>query len=423
MRIKNSKEAKNFTWLIFGKIVRLMISLLVSLATARYLGPSNYGLINYGLMYGSFFTSFCTLGITSIIIKDFNDNPEEQGITIGSTIWIREIASIIAVAIIILIVSCVDKGEKITIVVVALCSISLLFQPFDTINYWFQYKYESKVIVGISSIAYFCMAVYKITLLVLNKEIYWFALSSAVDTCVVMPLMLIAYRKYQGPRLKVSLYKVKKMLWNSYHFILSGLMVSVYAYTDRFMLKRMFDETIVGYYSVSYSICMMWTFVLQAIIDVMYPTIMILSENNEKFEKKNRQLYAIVFYISFAVSLFIYIFGGQIIFILYGDKYMPAVNSLKIMTWHTAFSYLGVARNAWIVSNGKQKYLKYMYAVAMLMNIYLNWLLIPNMGASGAAAASLVTQIFTSIILSLCIKGMRPNAKLMIDAILLRNIM
>ena len=81
-----------------------------------------------------------------------------------------------------------------------------------------------------------------------------------------------------------------------------------------------------------------------------------------------------------------------------------------------------MARNAWIVSEGKQKYLKYMYGCAAIMNIIVNALLIPTMGAVGAALASLITQVFTSIVLPMLFKEMRPNAKLMIEAIMLRGV-
>lgn len=97
-------------------------------------------------------------------------------------------------------------------------------------------------------------------------------------------------------------------------------------------------------------------------------------------------------------------------------------HSIKFSACDNMGNYLGVARNAWIVSKGKQKYLKYMYLGAAILNVPLNALLIPMWGASGAAFASLITQIFTSIILPLFFKEMRPNAKLMLDAILLKGV-
>ena len=95
---------------------------------------------------------------------------------------------------------------------------------------------------------------------------------------------------------------------------------------------------------------------------------------------------------------------------------------LRIVVWYTAFSCLGGARNVWIVCENKQKYLKYLYFGAAAINVLLNLLLIPIFGTSGAAAASLITQISTTVVLPAVIRPLRENAKMMLDAVLLRGI-
>ena len=75
-KLFNSETVKNAGWIVFGKIGQMVISLIVGLLTARYLGPSNYGLINYANAYIAFFISFCTIGINSILVKEFIDNPD-----------------------------------------------------------------------------------------------------------------------------------------------------------------------------------------------------------------------------------------------------------------------------------------------------------------------------------------------------------
>ncbi len=420
----NNKEVKNASWLIGGKIVNMLISLIVGIMTARYLGPSNYGLVNYGTAWVTFFTALSNLGINSVIVKEFIDHPTDQGIAIGSTLLLRFVSSGLSVAVIIGLVSIVDSNEPMTISVVGLCSIGLVFQIFEILNYWFQAQYKSKISAIASLIAYAVTSIYKIVLLIFEKDVRWFAFASAVDYIIIAIVLLVAYRKYGGDRFKFSYQKARCLLKNSYHYILSSMMVAIYTQTDKVMLKHMLNENEVSYYSVSTHICGMWVFILAAIIDSMYPTIIKLhSINKEEFDKKNRQLYAIVFYLSCFVSIMFMLFGNWGIKTFYGESYTPAVLPLKIVTWYTAFSYLGVARNAWIVSEGKQKYLKYMYCSAASINIVLNYILIPLLGASGAAMASLITQLFTSIILPLCFKGMRSNAKLMVEAILFRKIL
>ena len=419
----HNKEVKNAGWLIGGKIAQMLLSLVVGILTARYLGPGNYGLVNYGTAYVNFFMALCTLGINSVIIKDFLDDPDGQGTAIGTSIVLRIASSFLSAMMIMGIVSIIDKGEPITIAVVALCSISLIFHAFDTINYWFQSQYKSRVTAIASFTAYLFTAVYKIVLLILGKSVQWFAFSTSVDYIVLGLVLYIAYRKHNGPKFRFSIDKGKALLGNSYHYILASMMSAIYAQTDKLMLKQMIDETSVGYYSTATTICSMWVFILAAIIDSIYPTILRLhKENYERYEKKNRQLYAIVFYTSISVSVGFLLLGQLVVRILYGAEYLPAVIPLKIVTWYTAFSYLGVARNAWIVCENKQKYLKYMYFSAAIINVILNLILIPIWGTSGAALASLITQICTSIVLPFFIKDMRRNSILMLQAIILKDV-
>lgn len=422
-KFKNNKEAKNAGWLIGGRVAQMILSFFVSILTARYLGPGNYGIISYVNAYVAFFTSLCTLGLNSVIIKDFVDKPEEQGEAIGTSLALRFVSSFFSALMILCIVRVVDRNEPKTIVIAILCSISLVFQVLDTFNYWFQSRYASKVTSIATFVAYAATALYRIVLLIFQKDVQWFAFATSIDYMVLGTILFCAYKKYNGPKLSVSLEKAKSLLGRSYHYILSGMMVAIYGQTDKFMLKQMLGETSVGYYSLASTVNLMWVFVIQAIIDSMYPTIMNLyGKDKKQFERKNRQLYAIVIYVSMAAAVCFVIFAPLVIRILYGDAYLPAVGPLRVITWYTIFSYLGVARNAWIVCMNKQKYLKYMYLSAAFINIGLNYIMIPLWGASGAALASLLTQFCTSLILPCFWDDMRPNVKLMVDAFLLRGV-
>lgn len=423
-QILQNKVTQNAGWIVCGSLMNKVLAFFVSVLTARYLGPDNYGLINYAAAYTTFFASICTLGINSVIVKNFADYPDEEGIAIGTMLLLRAVSSFLSAVAIIGIVFVMDYDEPLTIAVVALYSFGLIFQIFDTFNYWFQSKLKSKYSAIASTIAYAIVSLYKILLLVTGKSVLWFAVTNAIDYIVVALLLYAAYRKNNGPKLGISKQKAKELLRTSSSFIISGLMVSVYASTDKLMLKQMLDEASVGYYSLASSFSMMWAFILQAIIDSMYPVI--VQDRNIDFasyERKNRQLYAIVFYVSVAMSTMIALLAKPLFLFLYGEAYLPAVAPLRIIVWYTAFSYLGVARNAWMVCENQQRYLKYLYVSAALINVILNWLLLPSFGASGAAAASLITQVSTTTLLPALIRPLRPNARLMWEAMILKDVL
>ena len=73
MNFFKNKTVRNAGWLIGGRIVHIILSFVIGLLSARYLGPGNYGLINYATAFATFFNAFCTLGINSVIVKNFID--------------------------------------------------------------------------------------------------------------------------------------------------------------------------------------------------------------------------------------------------------------------------------------------------------------------------------------------------------------
>lgn len=423
MKIKGKETVLNASWLMAGRVMHMVLSFLIGLLTARYLGPNNYGLINYASAYTTFFTAFCTLGINSIIVKNFIDFPDEEGETIGTTLVIRVISSFFSVVVICGVVSFVDLNEPETLIVVALYSVSLIFQVFDTFNYWFQSKLRSKYYAIATIISFTIASVYRVVLLVFGKSVKWFAIANSIDYFIVAILLYYFYRRFFGPRLSFTLRKAKQLLSVSYNYILSGLMIAIYGATDKLMLKQMLDETAVGYYSLAVSISMMWTFILSSIIDSLKPTIMrYYNENKQLYARTNRMLYAIVFYISLIASIGISIIAPLFIKIVYGNQYMASVEPLRIVVWYVTFAYLGVARDTWVVCEKKQEYLKFLYIGSAVINVVLNFLLIPIWGANGAAVATVITQISTIFFFPLLIREFRPNVKIIVEAIMLKGI-
>lgn len=421
--IVQSKVFKNASWLIGARIAQMAINFVVGLLTARFLGPSNFGLVNYGMAYTSLFFSFCTLGLNSIIVKELIDNPNEEGCVLGTAMGLKLIASAFSVITILCASFIVDHDEPLTRWVVALCSIGVIFNILETFNYWFQSKLCSKVTAVTTFLGYFATAIYKVILIVLGKSVVYFALATSIDYVIVGALLFFAYKRHGGLQLSFSLPYGKKMLSRSVHFILPGLMVAIYSQTDRIMLKHMMGNSEIAFYSTALSICTIWCFVLSAIIDSMTPIIIqMFNRNFKEFERLNRVLYAIVFYLSCFVSFLLCLLAEPLILHLFGNEFRGAILPMKVVTWLTAFSYFGVARNAWVICQSVQKYLIVLYSAAAFLNVFLNVLLIPKYGAVGASIASLLAQISTTMIVPFFIKAFRRNSVLILESIVLKNV-
>ena len=421
--ILNNKIFKNASWIIICKIVQSLLSLVVTMLTARYLGPSNYGVINYAAAIVAFVVPIVQLGLGNIQVQELVNNPEEEGKILGTTLCLSLISAAICSIGVIAFSYVSNINEPETIIVCALYSLILFFQGAELLQYWFQYKYLSKYASISTLIAFAIVTVYKVILLVSGASIYWFALSNCIDYMIITFALIFLYKKLNGKKLSFSIEVGKRMLDKSKYYIIANMMIVVFTQTDRVMLKQMMDAEATGLYSAASSCAQMANFVFAAIIDSYRPLIFEKhKQSKNKFELSMIQLYSIVIYLSILECLFITIFGGAFIKIIYGSQYLNASSCLRISVWFTLFSFIGSVRNVWVLAEGRQKWIWKINLSGAMANVILNYFLIPKFGINGAAVASLITQIFANVVVSYLIKATRENTYLMLKGFDPRNI-
>ena len=321
--MKEKAVFKNAKWMIYSRIIQMLIGLVVSMLSARYLGPSGFGIINYAASLTSFFVPFMQLGFNSILVQEIVLNEEKEGEILGTSLGLSLISSILCIVSIVGLVNFVNPGDKITGLICFLHSLMLIFQAFDLFQYWFQAKLLSKYTSIISILAYVVVSAYRLYILATAKSVYWFSIWEVIDYFLIGIGVLIAYKKLGGRRLKFSAKLIKSLLGKSKHYILSNSMVHILAITDKIMLKFWVSDFDLGCYSAAVTCAGLTSFIFGAIIDSTRPLIF---ENKTKDEKKYKQsltsLYSVINLLSLLQSIAMVIFSDLIIYILYGSEYV-----------------------------------------------------------------------------------------------------
>lgn len=416
--MSQSKILKNASWIIACRVMQSLISLVIGMITARYLGPSNYGVISYVSSVVAFALPIMQLGLSHTLVKEFIQTPEREGEILGTALVINILSGLVSIVGSVSFVAIVNAGETETILVCALYSLMLVFQATEMTQYWFQSKLLSKYPSIASLIAYVLVAFYKIYLLVTQKNVTWFALSHVLECFLISVILVTVYVRLGGQRLSFSWRLGREMLSRSKYYIIPGVMVMIFQHTDRVMIKLMMGETETGFYSAAITCTGISSFVFSAVIDSMRPMILeAKAQNRELYEKRMMQLYCMVSSISLAQGIVITVFSKPLVHLLYGAEYAPAASILAVAIWQVAFSYYGSVRNVWILAEGKQKYLLAINVSGAMANVLLNLALIPLWGGVGAAVASLVTQFFTNVIIGFIFKPIRRNNYLMIKSL------
>ena len=267
-------------------------------------------------------------------------------------------------------------------------------------------------------VAYTVVSLYKIYLLVAQKSVEWFALSHTIECCLISILLMIVYKKEGGQRLSFDWQMGKDMLSVSKHYIIPGIMVMIFQHTDQIMLKLMTNETETGLYAAAITCIGMTSFVFVAVIESARPTILEAKQKDSVlFEKRMMQLYSIITCMSLVQSIGMTVFAKPLVFLVFGEEYAATAGILSVAVWFVTFGHYGSVRNIWILAEGKQKCLTGINIAGGVANILLNASLIPIFGAVGAAIASVVTQLFTNVIIGFIFKPIHRNNYLMVKSL------
>lgn len=416
-KLHNSKVAANAGWIIACKLGKAILTLVSTMIISRSLGVEKYGIISYAASIVAFAAPIMKLGINEILVHELVNRPEEEGRVLGTTIVLNLCSSLLCMIGITVFVNFANAGEKTTIIVCMCYSCQLLFQALEMVYYWFQAHLKSKHTSIAILISYFIVVFVQLVLIFIKANIYTLALSYTMEYLITSIILVIFYKKEKGARFSFSFSEAKHLLATGKYYIISGLMVMIFSQTDKIMLKLMCDDTSVGIYSAAVTCANMTSFIFVAIIDSFRPTIFNSYKNTDEFKTKLKSLYSIIIWFSLIQCIVMTLFAPIIIKIIYGVEYAKAINVLQIAVWFTTFSYIGTVRNIWILSYGYQKFLSIINISGAIMNIILNLVLIPFYGAIGAAIASVISQIFTNVIMGYIIPSLRQHNKLMIEAI------
>lgn len=413
-----NKNIANAGWIIGCKIIQALIGVIISMLTARYLGPSYFGVINYAAAVVAFVAPIAKLGLSHIVIQELVYSPNSEGKILGSSLVMSLISSLFCIIGVISFSFITNPHETETVIVCALYSTLLISYALEIIQYWFQAKLISKYTSIVSVIVYFLISIYKVILLFTKQSVYWFAVSNSIDHFIIGVILLIIYKKKSNQKLTFSFSYAKNLFSKSKFFIVSSMMITIFAQIDKIMLNFMIGDTATGIYSAASACAGMTSFVFAAIIDSMRPTILECKKSsNAIYEKKMCQLYSVIIYMAMAQSVVMTVLAKPIVLILYGNEYMASVSTLQIVVWYTTFSYIGSVTSVWILAEDKQRYLWFINMSGALVNVLLNAIFIPLWGVEGAAVATVITQMFSNFIIGFVFKPIKRSNYLILNSI------
>ncbi|MCB9987704.1 MAG: flippase [Rhodospirillales bacterium] len=422
-RITTNKQLiRNVSWLLGDKILRYSISLVVVVWTARYLGPSNNGVLAYAISFTSLFGALVSFGMGTIAVTDINKNPEKENAILGTALAVMSAGAIITLALQSIIIFQLRPGDSLMHTLVLVIGISYLFRPLHSaVSIYYQAKPEYKPIVVTSNVAFIVTSLLKVLALANSSSLQVLAAISSFEA-ILLCLLLTVY--YQRTTNGFKQWGIDKNIFSNYlrqglPLFISTLSSDVYMRIDLVMVGDLHSNYEAGIYSIAVTMVQIWYFLPVVVYNSIFPDLIRLEKSNhELFLQKLQKFYNYMGILSYAICIPVALFSGYIISLLFGAAYKDSGLILSILIWGAALVNFGMPRNAYMFSKGYYTLHLKITITGGIMNILLNLLLIPQMGALGATIATLITYFYTNIVSNFFYKQIKENGHMIFKAML-----
>ena len=391
------KIIRNVFWAVIGKVITLFSTLIVGIFVARYLGPKQYGLMNYVISIASLFTVFATFGSSEIIIRELSKKEKPKEVVLGSAMALRMgLAILCFISIVIYLFFSGETTETSTLILIY--SSSIFFSCSEVIRFYFTSIVDNEYIVKSEIFRTIIGAIVKIILLFCKAPLIAFVFALAFDFLLLASGYIVVYRKKIGPicQWNIDFKFVKTLLTTSFPLLISSTAVIIYQRIDQVMIAKMLDNEFVGYFSTAMSFVNVLAFIPITIMQTTSPILVEYWKNDKlKYEQESQRIIGATTWLLIILCSIVALLSSPIINYTYGASYTDAIPVLQILV----FKVVGIAI---INLSGQLIIIENIHQLAFIRNILscviciiCNYYFIPRWGIIGSAWATIITVFFT----------------------------
>lgn len=389
----------NIGWLSGDRIVRMLAGLLVTTAIARYLGPSEFGLLNYGVAIYGLFNIVSNLGLDFLVVRELALDESDEGEILGTAFVLKVLASIVMTIVAVVATRLLEPGNRMLVMIVTLLSIAAISQAFEVIEFSFQARTESRYSVVPRNVNMVVVSIARLAAIWMKLSLTWFVWIAAAELAMAEAGLVISYLKVRRPLIRWTwkLERAKLLLKESWALTISSLMLMVYMRSDQVLLGKLSSTSAVGEYSAAIRLSEIWYAIPVIICTSAMPRLLKAKAGNpEQYYGRLQRLYESMVLVSVVVAVGTQLAGPFVVRLLYGANYAGASSILAVHIWTGVFVFAGTISGQQLIQEGLSVSLMQRALLGAVLNVLLNFWWIPRWGGVGSAMATLVAQSFAS---------------------------
>ena len=388
------KIEKNFLILLGADIIGKGLGFVILIYLARVLGAIDFGKLSFAQSIFAYFLLIADLGLSTAGTRELAKNRKDVKHYVNNVLSLRFVCACLSFFLLFLLSIFIPKTHEIKLLIL---SYGFYLFPFSLLLDWAFRGMEKMEHIALSRIISHLIYFILVILLIRKGQnfllIPWFWVMGGMGATIF--LMISFNLQFGVPKLTIEPDFWKKLLRYAIPMGASNMLSQVYYNMDTVMLGFMKGADVVGLYNAAYQIVLG---ILGLTLLLSYATFPALSDaykDKEKFKsvcKRYRKNQFIIGSLVIVVGVFL---ARQIILLLFGVEYIRAIFAFRILMITLGIILINGAFSTPLLATEFEKDSLITTACVAVLNMGLNFLLIPKFSLEGASVATLLSELLS----------------------------
>lgn len=393
------------------------LSLVVVGILTRFLGPEGFGQYSAIFAYLYIFTATADLGLYTFMVREISrvGEPSEERRIASKIFTLRLFAIVILIVLADLLVFTFPYPLKVKIGVLIASLFSVGSSLVQVLVGIFQ-KHLRLYLVSLSDIlARLVQLVSLIILIKFETGLLWFVAVVVFTEAVHFGLIYGFSRQMIKVKPMVDFTYFCHAIKTAFPIAVSLVLVLIYFKLDTVMLSVMKPAKDVGIYSAAYKVLEAVIFLPAIYIGLVMPLLSRFAvKSKAEFTKTFKSAFNVITIFALYFSAYIFLMSDWIVRAIGGGAFLEASPVLKILSFAILLIFFGNLGGNAIIALNLQKKAMWIYLTGAVINVGLNFLLIPRYSYFAAASTTVLTEIFITLAMFWLI---RQNIKIAVNKV------
>lgn len=314
---------KAFSWDFLGRILTQISSFIVSIFLARLLSPEEFGLVAMALAFISISSVFIDIGFSAALIQKQDATDK----TYSSIFYFNVATGLILTIIVYAFAEIIGKFYNRIEVVSLLKWLSLIFvfNSFNRVqNVILNKEMNFKLITIRTLIASILSGILGVFLAYRGHGVYSLV-GQSLSFALFSTIFLWTATTWR-PSLHFSFQDLQGLMKFSVFAFFERIINSIFIKLDVLLLAKLFNPTIIGFYTRSSTLKEQVTkYSSSSIIRVLFPMFSKIQHDEELFRKTYLKIFSFISFLSFWLTAVLFFTSEDLIIFLFGNKWKPAI--------------------------------------------------------------------------------------------------